>query len=81
MKVSNTVLLAVSATFGPEHNPRTEIVDSWGLEIMDALYAQKLPTTVVTVTNIQELPIKVKITFHQNDNIYCILSLKLKFHV
>lgn len=61
-KVSTTVLFVASATES-DAAPRSQIIDDWGEEIIVACLAQGLPTTIVALSNLENVHTKVKITF------------------
>lgn len=58
-KVATTVLFVTSAVDNSGNNPRTEILDEWGQNIMQTLISQGLPTPIVAITNIDKIPVKV----------------------
>lgn len=62
-KVANTILFVSSAINEAEKSARTDVIDSWGEEIMPALISQGLPTTIFALTDVEALPIKVCLTF------------------
>lgn len=57
-KISTTVLFVASVINQCDNNPRIEILDNWGKEIIKACIAQGLSTSVVALTNIENLHIK-----------------------
>ncbi|KAK2575866.1 hypothetical protein KPH14_007238 [Odynerus spinipes] len=57
-KIANTVLFATSATHTVDNTIREEVIDAWGNEIITSCLAQGLPTTIVTLTNLEKIPLK-----------------------
>lgn len=57
-KICTTVLFVASVINQCDNNPRIEILDNWGKEIIKACIAQGLSTSVVALTNIENLHIK-----------------------
>ncbi|XP_012277899.1 pre-rRNA-processing protein TSR1 homolog [Orussus abietinus] len=64
-KVANTVLFVVSATTGHSTDSKTDIVDSWGEEIIVACLAQGLPSTIIGLINLEDIPIKKRQDYKQ----------------
>lgn len=62
-KISTTVLFVASVINQCDNNPRIEILDNWGKEIIMACIAQGLSTSVIALTNIENLHVKV-LYFH-----------------
>lgn len=58
-KVASTVLFITSATYESDNSQRNEVLDYCGEEIIQSIISQGLPTPIVGVTNIENLPIKV----------------------
>ncbi|XP_033337564.2 tsr1 ribosome assembly factor [Megalopta genalis] len=52
--VATNVLFVIST----EKNPREEIVDDWGEEILTSCVAHGLNTSIVALTNLENLPVK-----------------------
>lgn len=57
-KVATTILFVTSASQTNDGMQR-EIIDVWGKQIIVSCLAQGLPSTIVTVHNIQKLHVKV----------------------
>lgn len=58
-KIATTILFVASATNQFDSSPKVEVLDDWGKEIIMPCVAQGLTTSVVALTNIESLPIKV----------------------
>ncbi|KAJ8680319.1 hypothetical protein QAD02_016106 [Eretmocerus hayati] len=57
-KVANTILFVTSAVNEIDKSQNTEIIDSWGSEIIHAVISQGLATPIVAVTDLESLPMK-----------------------
>ncbi|PBC29634.1 pre-rRNA-processing protein TSR1 homolog [Apis cerana] len=62
-KISTTVLFVASVINQCDNNPRIEILDNWGKEIIMACIAQGLSTSVIALTNIENLHVKKRQDF------------------
>lgn len=58
-KVADTVLFLISAKSNVEGETAEEIIDTWGENIILSARAQGLPTTIVALTDLDNLPQKV----------------------
>lgn len=63
-KISTTVLFVASVINQCDNNPKVEILDNWGKEIIMACIAQGLSTPVIALTNIENLHIKVLYSYY-----------------
>lgn len=59
-KVSSTILFVASATEGSDSSPRRCIIDDQGKYILNQCFAQGLPTSLVALINLDNIPIKVR---------------------
>ncbi|XP_076638986.1 tsr1 ribosome assembly factor [Colletes latitarsis] len=57
-KVATTILFVVSAINQDDNNPRNEVLDQWGKEVIMPCVAQGLTTPVVALMNVESLHIK-----------------------
>lgn len=57
IKVSTTVLF-VSSIADASGSQRSELIDTWGEEILEASISQGLPTSIVAITGLESIPIK-----------------------
>ncbi|XP_011306293.1 pre-rRNA-processing protein TSR1 homolog [Fopius arisanus] len=57
-KVSTTLLFVTSVALESCGNQKSEAIDSWGEEILEACLAQGLPTTIIAITDLESIPIK-----------------------
>ncbi|XP_076756814.1 tsr1 ribosome assembly factor [Xylocopa sonorina] len=62
-KVATTVLFVASAVNQLDNSPKYEVIDDWGKEIISPCIAQGLTTSVVTLTNLDSIPIKKRQDF------------------
>ncbi|XP_043796539.1 pre-rRNA-processing protein TSR1 homolog [Apis laboriosa] len=62
-KISTTVLFVASVINQCDNNPRIEVLDNWGKKIIMACIAQGLSTSVIALTNIENLHIKKRQDF------------------
>ncbi|CAL7942706.1 unnamed protein product [Xylocopa violacea] len=62
-KVATTVLFVASAVNQLDNSPKNEVIDDWGKEIILPCIAQGLTTSVVTLTNLESIPIKKRQDF------------------
>ena len=58
-KVADTVLFLIAAKSKIEGEATEEIIDTWGENIILAARSQGLPTTIVALTNLDNIPQKV----------------------
>ncbi|XP_014206056.1 pre-rRNA-processing protein TSR1 homolog [Copidosoma floridanum] len=65
IKVVNTVLFVTSATYESDKSRREEVIDSWGEQVVQSVAAQGLPTPILAVTNLKNLP-ETKRQAHKN---------------
>lgn len=59
VKVANTVLFVTSAVYKTDKSHRNEVIDSWGEQIIQSIAAQGLPTSILVVTDLENLHITV----------------------
>ncbi|XP_015110274.1 pre-rRNA-processing protein TSR1 homolog [Diachasma alloeum] len=57
-KVSTTILFVSSVALDASGTQKSETIDSWGEEILEACLAQGLPTTIIAITDLESIPIK-----------------------
>ncbi|XP_043261297.1 pre-rRNA-processing protein TSR1 homolog [Colletes gigas] len=57
-KVATTILFVVSAINQDDNNPRNEVLDQWGEEVIMPCVAQGLTTPVVALMNVESLHVK-----------------------
>lgn len=57
-KIATTVLFVVSAE--TKNSEEVETLDDWGENIIQSLMSQGMATPIVTVTDIEEIPLKVR---------------------
>ncbi|KOC67732.1 Pre-rRNA-processing protein TSR1 like protein [Habropoda laboriosa] len=62
-KVATTILFVASAVNETDNNPREEVLDDWGKEIILPCVAQGLTTPVVALVNVESLHIKKRQDF------------------
>lgn len=58
-KVATTILFVTSVANPAKDDTWKEIIDDWGRQIIVSCLAQGLPSTIVSVHNVQSLGIKV----------------------
>ncbi|XP_033213769.1 pre-rRNA-processing protein TSR1 homolog [Belonocnema kinseyi] len=64
-KVADTVLFLISAKSNIDSEAAEEIIDSWGENIILSARAQGLPTTIVALTDLDNLPQKKRQKYKQ----------------
>lgn len=74
-KVATTILFVTSVASRTKDSVQREIIDDWGERVIVSCLAQGLPSTIVTVHNIQRLHIKVSSCVFNTLNTELILAL------
>ena len=62
-KIATTVLFVASAVDEYTKNERIEVLDDWGENIIQSLMSQGMATPIMAVTDLDEIPMKVRQIF------------------